>query len=130
MRCSIRDQRCRITTPVCTVEGAKCILASPYTISAQREARNQSNQLTMASVATEEAERLACYHGRGTKSRTKKNWWVSHKETGKIKSTLPMITASVLNTVHRCERKNHHSPGALPQLSRKRKRCELCKDRT
>jgi hypothetical protein len=70
----------------------------------------------MASVTMEEAERLACYHGRGRKSHRKKNWWVSHKEMGKIKSTLPMITASILNTVHRCERKNHHSPRSLASV--------------
>jgi hypothetical protein len=34
----------------------------------------------------------------------------SVRKAGKINRTLLMITASVRNTVQRCERKHHHSP--------------------
>jgi hypothetical protein len=40
----------------------------------------------------------------------------SVREMGKIKSTLLMITALVMNTVDKCKRNNHHSSSALPQL--------------
>ena len=69
----------------------------------RKHRKNRTNQVTIASS----------YH------------WAA---TGKSKSTVPMITTSIMNTVERHERKNHHSSWALPQLSRKIKRSKLWND--